>query len=287
MTTRTQADIFMHIHTEKPEEALTEAELRLLAHAMYKRCGIYIFAFLRAYELGGYRPAIREAEYAYQKLCALLVCEDFVIQILQYFIGNEKQRLVRASAESDPQFIKASEALRGVTSAPLMAELPTKAAYMLWVLAGSWVGALALCGIKPMERNNRRYSLKRYRLSHASINLLPAQIHRALPPACLAVADRLCAQARESGKAPDVTPDDQNIFLAAGFRLEEVMAEVGVTMISGQEKSRRQSVERWKKQSTWWRGSPEYRAMTGRSHAENQQLKRERKLQKGAAQAQT
>ena len=290
MKTKTKAkeetDIFMHVRTEKVKDSLTEAELRLLLHVMYKRCSAYVFAFIRAYELGGYRPAMREAEHAYRKLCALFVCEDFVIQILQYYIANENRRLVRACAESDPRFLKASEALRGITYTPLMVEVPQQEAFTLWALAGSWTGALILCGIESLERNARRDRIKRYMLSHASVSLLPTPIRQTLPEECLAVVEKLCAQARMSRRIPDIQESDESLFSEAGYSLDTVMLEVGVKVVNAQERSRRQMVERWKKKSEYWKNTPEYKALTNRSHEENQQIRRERKQQqKMAAQA--
>ena len=92
--------------------------------ATYREYPRYVFSFLRAAELGDYAPAIHEAKDAFVKLCTIFACSDFAEQVIKYYLNAEKQQRVREEAEDDLRFIAASEALRGMTKAPLMAETP-------------------------------------------------------------------------------------------------------------------------------------------------------------------
>lgn len=190
-----------------------------------------VFRIIRAKELGGYRPARRVYHEAYIELIAALGSPDFVRQLLEFHFQAEENHYQKPGAENDPNFKKASEALRGMTAAPLMAQLPEKTAYILWAAAGSFSGALILSGLDPPDEGRRRQLARQYALAHASITSLPDKLRVEIPMHCQDLAENLCKRARTTGKViknMDIPDKYRKTFNEAGIDLYDVMYQIGI-----------------------------------------------------------
>ena len=213
------------------ELALTDAELELLIRAMYAECVKYVFEFLRACDLDGYKPAAREMEAAYGKLCVLFVCAEFANQVLTHYIREENVKRIRDGAEDDGRFIEASESLRGYDYAPFIAEIPYKAAFALWAIAGSWAGAMELCGLEMANGKVRKELLARYAIARARPALAPEGIRSAMDGECYKILNELCERARTTGRYIHENKINVNYkikFKQRGLKLESVLNDVGI-----------------------------------------------------------
>ena len=190
-----------------------------------------VFRIVRAKELSSYRPERRVYHAAYRELKEAFGSLDYVRQLLEFHFQAENDHFQRTGAEDDPCFIKAQEVFRGLTAAPLMAEIPEKEAYILWSIAGSWPGALILAGLDPPDENRRRQMAKRYAIANASISLLPDKLRVEIPINCLDLAENLCKRARTTGKViktMDIPDKYRKTFNEAGIDLYDVMYQIGI-----------------------------------------------------------
>jgi hypothetical protein len=232
---------------------LSEAEINLLLRAMFRECARHIFAFLRASEFTGWRPAEREAQASYAALSRMLACAEFANQILKHCVQNEYHAYIHDGAEDDERFIEVSEVLRGFDYAPLIAEVPENAAFTLWFIVGSWSGAAELCGLELLPKEQKQRRAKLYATSHASPEFLPERVLAKLPPERLAQLQELCEEVRRRGNFLEEDRKTEKTFRAMGVSL----VAMGVTSTKKRKgtEAHRWAVDGWMRSGRGYRGT--------------------------------
>jgi hypothetical protein len=171
------------------------------------------------------------------------------------------------TALDDPKFLGALAELKETAArlgrTPLMAELPTKTAYLLWARGGSWAAALKAAGLKPQGRDARREASREYAIAKASPDLIPEETRRELPPGIIEALAAVCDAARLCGRFPTVRDLPKGFtqkFGAYGLSLRALMADMGLILekpIKGQtqptEPAHMTKAENFKAASYGWR----------------------------------
>jgi hypothetical protein len=237
---------------------LTDAELESLIGELSPNHLPYVFACLRADELGeDYLPGRKDAITARRRLRNMSEHRGCAEQILEYYAAAETRRLILPGAEDDPRFEEASQVMRGRLTAPLMAELPADEAYALWTIAGSWNGALELCGLDPLDDNARRKAVERYAVANASPELMPQKYRKRMTPECVAALEQICKLARKRGRYPlsDKIPDSvRQLINKCGVIIWAVLDSMGIPASDVPKPKKKKvltGVEAWKANARW------------------------------------
>jgi hypothetical protein len=221
-------------YAEKYKTKLTDAELEFRLGILSKEDLRHVFLYLRADELGEYQPGKRDARAARERLCEPFESEEVADQILEYYAAAETRRSILPGAEGDARFAEASQAIRGRTLAPLMAEVPEEDAYTMWAIAGSWNGALELCGLDPLDDDARREAVTRYAIANASPELMPQEYRERLTPECVAELEPICKATRELRRYPrtrEVSHKARHMFKDRGVVMWDVLESIGIYAI--------------------------------------------------------
>jgi hypothetical protein len=244
---------------------LKSAELEALIGELSPGHLPHVFLYLRADELGeDYLPGRKDAINAHRRLRDMSGRRGCAEQILEYYASAETRRLILPGAEEDPRFEEASQVMRGRLAAPLMAELPAEEAYALWTIAGSWSGALELCGLDPLDGDARRKAVERYATANASPELMPEKYRERLTPECVAALEQICKMARKRGRYPlsDKIPDRaRQLVNECGAVIWTVLDSMGIPASDAPKPKKKKvltGAEAWKA-SAQWRNTDAYK----------------------------
>jgi hypothetical protein len=261
-------------YNKKAQEPVpTEAEKQAFAEDAQRRCGRDIFAILRADELGEYQLYAARAS-AYTALHDALGGKGATHRVVAYFKAAEESRYIRDGAEDDEELARAMEALRGMRTAPLMADLPEETACTLWRRAGSWAGALTLAGLDPLDEKQRRRAADRYAAFDASPNKLPKKLRRRLSKRTYELLEETCELARRLRRCP--TKDELPEGLLASIRADEckvgeLLTKTGLVYtakdVSPPIKKKKKPEEMTKldhffHRSNWWRNTEKFKEIS-------------------------
>jgi hypothetical protein len=190
--------------------------------------------------------------------------------VLTYYVDAESRHFTFDGAENDEKLKKVAAILRGMSVAPLIAEFPEAAAFTLWTRAGSWTGAMTLCGLKLLtEETGLRAALERYAVSRAATDLLTEPTLNSIPDSAKSKLSELCEILRVRGEYPgwnDVAKLRSELQ-RAGVSLKSALGEIGLQMKKkrGGKKPKddpdhTRKIQNFNAAATW-RRSPEYLAM--------------------------
>jgi hypothetical protein len=232
----------------------------------YERYAACVFKFIRAAELarGGYPPAKETCTAVRTELHGMFGKKD-ATRLLAFYTEAEKNCRLFAQVEDDGKFLAAAEALRGRRKAPLMAELSTRVAFALWARAGSYAGALKLCGLDPQSEDELAESVMRYAIRRASPDLLPDDILKVLSGECLSELRAICGRAQKHKRYPTLAEMRrlQRYLRPCGMRPGRIFNAMGFPFdeSGGKETKPQTDVQKWKNRAYWWLHSGKYSAM--------------------------
>jgi hypothetical protein len=223
------------------EKTLDDMDLNTLLKSTYQVHARHVFEILRLSELKKNYPVTQARHKLQSEFHRAIGADKPASRIMSFYRDCEAQCRVFKNARQDPQVIAAlkvlsdrTKVLRGKTKVPLMSELPTETAFLLWSRVGSWSGALTLAGLKPMDNKQLLDATRRYAVKHVSPELLSQEIQDQLPPETMSALSVFCANIRKYGKYPmrkDISPKLVTQIKAAGFTVHRLFWLMGIHLV--------------------------------------------------------
>ena len=248
-------------NTSVKDDLLTDTELQKLVNEVFSQYSLFMFEILRAHEIGMYLHFGRENIKARKAFDAIIGNPEHAKQVLQYHVEAEKQCYTFASAADNAFVAKALEVFRGYASAPLMAELPTSSAYIVWRSVGSWSGALVMAGIDPMTKAEKREAIKKYIIDRATPELICKSALKKYSPELIEELHRICDDAKQNGKYPSCEVIERLLDFPECKSSDKDANGIIMSMGFPAPSKPMTKVDKFHAASEWWRESKKYKQL--------------------------
>jgi len=209
-----------------------------LIQSMSERALLSVFRVLRCNELGRYYPFFEERDGELRYLnneCREPMSGEFAMWYFMHAEGRAARHDDILNGENIPT--DSLELLREISDklehTPIMAEVPEKLAFELWLKCGTWSGVLAAAGLSLLEYDTIDQIRHRFGIDNVSVELVRGKYRQRMMETENGVEaiEKVCSYVRETGKRPvkaEFLSDVRPVFFKIFGGLNQGMEQLGL-----------------------------------------------------------